>query len=331
VTTQPKYHDGVRLPRPVSVVLYPTRTVVRRLAWASLASQIGIVVTGGAVRLTSSGLGCPAFPGCTDDSLVTTPELGIHGFVEFGNRLLTFVLSAIAVLTLVAVHRLQPARRSLRVLGWILMLGIPAQALIGGWTVLTDLNPWIVMLHFMCSAVLIAVATTLVRRVDEPVGAVRAASSLWVTRLAMVVWVLAFATLYVGTVVTGSGPHAGDPDSPRTGLDVGAMAQLHADLVFLLIGTTIGLYVAARAAGAPPRTVRAAGVLLGVEFAQAGIGFAQYFTGLPVLLVGFHMLGAALIAAAATDAVLATRVRAEVPVPMQAVPQQPATTPPHVS
>jgi heme a synthase len=99
----------------------------------------------------------------------------------------------------------------------------------------------------------------------------------------------------------------------------------------LLIGTTIGLYVAARAAGAPPRTVRAAGVLLGVEFAQAGIGFAQYFTGLPVLLVGFHMLGAALIAAAATDAVLATRVRAEVPVPMQAVTQQPAITPPHVS
>jgi heme a synthase len=303
----------------VGLVLYPSRTVLRRLAWASLASQIGIIVTGGAVRLTGSGLGCPEFPRCTEDSLVNTPELGIHGFVEFGNRLLTFVLSGIALLTLIAAYRYRPVRHSLRRLAWVLMVGIPAQALIGGWTVVTDLNPWVVMLHFMCSAVLIAVATVLARRVDEPDGPVQPVSSVWLTRLAIGVWVIAFGTLYVGTVVTGSGPHAGDPASPRTGLDVGAMAQLHADLVFLLIGTTVGLYVAARAAGAPTRTVRAAGVLLGVQLAQAAIGFTQYFTGVPVLLVGFHMLGAALIAAAATDAVLATRIRTgviEAPAPV---------------
>ena len=149
----------------------------------------------------------------------------------------------------------------------------------------------------------------LVRRVGEPDGPVQPVSSVWLTRLAIAVWGIAFATLYAGTVVTGSGPHAGDPAAPRTGLDVEAMAHLHTDLVFLLIGSTIGLYVAARAVGAPQRTVRAAALLLGVQLGQAAIGFTQYFTGVPVLLVGLHMLGAALIAATATDAVLATRIR----------------------
>jgi len=294
----------------VAAVWQPSRTSLRVLAWASLASQIGIIVTGGAVRLTASGLGCPAFPGCTDESLTNTPELGVHGYIEFGNRTLTFVLGAIALLTLVATYRLRPARGSLRRLAWTLLLGIPAQAVIGGITVLTDLNPWVVMLHFMVSAGLVVVATVLVRRVDEPDGPAHPVASVWLTRLAVLVWAVAVVTLYLGTVVTGSGPHAGDPDSPRTGLDVGAVAQLHADLVFLLVGTTVGLYAAARAAGAPARTVRAAAVLLGVELAQGMVGFAQYFNGVPVVLVGLHMLGAALIAAAATDAVLATLVRA---------------------
>ena len=183
----------------VAAVWQPSRSSLRMLAWASLVSQIGIIVTGGAVRLTASGLGCPAFPGCTDESLTNTPELGIHGYIEFGNRTLTFVLGAIALLTLVATYRLRPARGSLRRLAWALMLGIPAQAVIGGITVETDLNPWVVMLHFMVSAGLVAVATVLVRRVDEPDGPAHPVGSVWLTRLAVLVFALAFATLYLGT------------------------------------------------------------------------------------------------------------------------------------
>lgn len=294
----------------------PNRVTVVALAWASLASQIAIIVTGGAVRLTGSGLGCPTFPGCTEDSLTNTAELGVHGWVEFVNRTLTFVLVAVALATLVAVHRSAGGRGGLRRLALVLFLGIPAQALIGGITVLTALNPWVVMLHFMCSALLVAVAVVLLRRVQaDPTGAlapprVPDGPRVWLTRLAGLVWVVAIATLYVGTVVTGSGPHAGDPDARRTGLDLEAVAQLHTDLVLLLVGLSVGLYAAARAAAAPRRTVHAAAVLLGVELAQGAVGVAQYVTDLPVLLVGIHMLGAALLAAAVTDAYLATRVPA---------------------
>ncbi|HSK27736.1 MAG TPA: COX15/CtaA family protein [Jiangellales bacterium] len=293
-----------RLPEP------STRTL-RRLAVASLVSQVGIVLTGGAVRLTGSGLGCPTFPRCTEDSLVNTPEYGWHGYVEFGNRLLTFVLGAIALATLLAVLRTlrgSRPRRDLVPLATVLLLGIPAQALIGGVTVLTQLNPWVVMLHFMCSAVLIGLATALVRRVDEPaIGPAVAVGSPWLRRLSGVVLVVAYLTVYAGTVVTGTGPHAGDPDSPRTGLDLEAVTQVHADLVFLLLGTTVGLLFAARALGSPGRTARAAGVLLGVELAQGLIGYTQVFLGVPVLLVGLHMLGASLLVVAAVDAWLATR------------------------
>jgi cytochrome c oxidase assembly protein subunit 15 len=290
----------------------PSRAV-RRLAVASLVSQVGIVVTGGAVRLTGSGLGCPTFPRCTEDSLVNTPEYGVHGFIEFGNRLLTFVLAAIALATLVAVVRSRPRRRDLVVPAVVLLLGIPVQALIGGVTVLTQLNPWVVMLHFVASAALIGVATVLVRRTREPAGPVRpvggGSAGTWLRRLAALVVAVTYVVVYLGTVVTGSGPHAGDDAAPRTGLDVEAVSQLHVDAVFLLLGLTVGMWFAARAAGSPGRVARVAAVLLAVQLAQGVVGFAQYFSGLPVLLVGLHMLGACLLVVAAVWLLLATRER----------------------
>jgi cytochrome c oxidase assembly protein subunit 15 len=289
----------------------PTDPTVRRLAVASLVSQIGIVVTGGAVRLTGSGLGCPTVPRCTDESLVPTAELGIHGVIEFANRLLTFVLAAIAAAMLLAIWRTmrstQP-RRDLLVPAVVLLLGIPAQALIGMATVRTLLNPWVVMLHFMCSAALIAVAVILLRRAQRPAGSTPVTiGSPWLHRLAITSLVAGFVAVYLGTVVTGSGPHAGDRESPRTGLELESVAQLHVDAVCLLLGLSVGLYFAARAVGSPGRAARAAAILIGVEIGQAAVGVVQYALDLPVLLVGLHLLGAALLVAAVVDAWFAAR------------------------
>ena len=289
----------------------PTDRTLRLLAAASLVSQIGIVVTGGAVRLTGSGLGCPEVPRCTDDSLIPTPEMGVHGLIEFGNRLLTFVLVTIAAATLIAVLRTlrsDSPRRDLVVPAVVLMLGVPVQAMIGMATVWSTLNPWVVMLHFMCSAALIAVATILVRRAQRPAGTEPAEiGSPWLRRLASATLVIAFATVYLGTVVTGTGPHAGDREAPRTGLELESVAQLHVHAVCLLLGLSVGLYFAARAVGSPGRAALAAAILIGVELGQGLVGVVQYVLDLPVLLVGLHMLGAALLVAAAVDAWFASR------------------------
>lgn len=297
----------------------PSERTIRGLAVASLASQIGIIVTGGAVRLTESGLGCPEWPNCTDDSLTATPEMGINGAVEFGNRLLTIVLGVIAALTLLAIWRTlrtNRPRRDMLAPAVVLIVGIPAQAVIGGISVWTDLNPWVVMLHFMCSAALVGVATVLVRRAQRPEGRrPDPIGSPWLSRLALATMAAAYLTVYLGTIVTGSGPHAGDADSPRTGFDVAAVAQLHVHGVTLLIGLTIGLYLAARAAGSPGRLARAALVLVGLELAQGVVGIVQYALEVPELLVGLHMLLAALLVVAAVDAWLASRWQ---PVPVVA-------------
>lgn len=284
---------------------------IRPLAWATLVANTLLVVTGGAVRLTGSGLGCPTWPRCTEESFTPHGALDLHSAIEFGNRMLTFVLSAIAIATFVAAW--QTGRRDLRLLALLLGLGIPAQAVIGGITVLTDLNPWVVSFHLLCSLAIIGLAVLFLRRLDGPAPpAVRRGP---VTGLAWLTFGAAWVVLYVGTVVTGSGPHAGDIDSERNGLDPVQISQLHADAVFLLLGLSIGLLLALRAVGAPAEAVRAAVVLLTVELAQGAIGFVQYFTDLPVVLVGLHMLGAALVSAAVTWVVLATREAADPPAP----------------
>ena len=268
--------------------------VVARVALANAIANGIIVVTGGAVRLTGSGLGCPTWPRCTGKSLVPTQELAVHGLIEFTNRTLTFVLTIAAVAVLVAVFR--SSRRDLRPLALVSFLGIPAQALLGGVTVLTGLNPWVVALHFLLSMVLVGVATTLWLRSREP-GVGHALVNRGFALLVAGVAAAVGAVLVVGTVVTGSGPHSGDPKAGRTGLDPLQISQLHADLVFLLVGLTAALLVALYATDAPGRLRRAVRDLLIVELAQGVVGFVQYFTKLPIALVLVHMAGAVLIAA----------------------------------
>ncbi|MGZ6745644.1 MAG: COX15/CtaA family protein [Nocardioides sp.] len=268
---------------------------IRPLGWATLVANCVLVVTGGAVRLTSSGLGCPTWPRCHDGSFTPHGAYSVHSAIEFGNRMLTFVLVAVAVATLVSAW--QTGRRDLRRLAVVLALGIPAQAVIGGITVLTDLNPWVVSFHLLCSMANIGLAVVFLRRIDHPEPA-RATGP--VVGLAWATFAAAWLVLYVGTVVTGSGPHAGDAKAPRNGLSPLQLSQLHADVVFLLVGLTAGLLFALVATGAAAEARTAVTVLLGLEVAQGAIGFVQYFTSLPIVLVGFHMLGAALISASVT-------------------------------
>ncbi|GIJ27668.1 cytochrome b561 [Micromonospora qiuiae] len=270
-------------------------TLLRRLAFANIVANAVIVVTGGAVRLTASGLGCPTWPRCTDESYVATDEMGVHGAIEFGNRLLTFVLVLIAGATLLAALAHRPRRRGVVPLALGVVVGIIAQAVIGGITVRTQLHPSIVGIHFVVSMLLLLVAYALWRRTGEPDGP---KTPLVPPALQALTWstvVVSAAVIVAGVAVTGSGPHAGDADAIRNGLDPQAISQIHADLVFLLVGLTVGLWLALHAAGAPASAVRAARTLFLVELAQGVIGFVQYFTNLPVLLVGAHMLGSCLV------------------------------------
>lgn len=280
------------------------------LAWASLVANIGIVLTGGIVRLTGSGLGCPTWPRCTDESFVPHGELGVHGVIEFGNRLLTFVVAAVAILTFLAAWR--HGRRELLLLALVIGLGVPAQAVIGGITVLTDLNPWIVALHLLVSLAMVSAAVLLIRWVLDGPGPRAGVVHRGFRALAWAIFAAGWGVLYIGTIVTGSGPHAGDADAPRNGLDPRAWSQFHVDLVFLMLGLTIAAVILLHVLHAPARVRRPAYALLGVEFAQGVVGFAQYYLGLPIALVALHLLGAALTAAAITWLVVAMRAPAEV-------------------
>jgi cytochrome c oxidase assembly protein subunit 15 len=284
----------------------PSVRTVRRLALASVVANAAIVVTGGAVRLTSSGLGCPTWPRCTSGSYTPTSEYAVHGVIEFTNRLLTFALTAVVAATLIAVVRQRPRRTSLVRLATLLVVGIPAQAVLGGITVLTGLNPWTVMAHFLLSMVLVATAVVLHGRTGEGDGPPRDAVPLLLRQLSYGVLATVAVTLAIGTVVTGSGPHSGDPKAGRTGFNPASVSQLHADLVMLLVGLSVALWVALRAVRAPSR---AAGLLVLVEVGQAAIGWTQYFTHLPVVLVGAHLAGACLVLIAATQVVLSLRER----------------------
>jgi cytochrome c oxidase assembly protein subunit 15 len=269
---------------------------LRRAAWATLVANILIIVTGGAVRLTGSGLGCPTWPRCTDSSFVPHGDIGPHQLVEFGNRTLTPLLVVIAVATFVAAR--QDARRlgrpDLLRASVLIALGILAQAVLGGISVRTHLNPWVVSLHLVISLAIVSVAVLLVHRLDHP-PAPRTTGV--VPALAWTTYAVTWAVLCAGTVVSGSGPHAGDATSTRNGFDPLQMSQFHADLVFLLIGLTVGLWFALRATAGDTRTVLA---LAAVEVLQAVVGFVQYFAGLPVGVVILHMLGAGLVMAAAS-------------------------------
>lgn len=268
---------------------------LRRLSWATLVVNIGIVITGGVVRLTGSGLGCPDWPTCTDDSLTPHSASGHHALIEFGNRTLTFVLVAVAIATLVSAW---PRKGIVRNLAIAIAIGIPLQAVIGGISVLTDLNPWIVSLHLVASMVIVALAVWLIDRVYQPVR--RPLPTFALRWIPVAIFVAGWVVLYAGTVVTGAGPHAGDADAPRNGLSPRGMSQLHTDFVMVLVGLTLAWLVVVFAVGAADRSREAALTLLGVEVVQGAIGFIQYFTGLPTGVVILHLFGAALLAAAMT-------------------------------
>ena len=277
----------------------PTDTSVERWAWAAVVANTVIILTGGLVRLTGSGLGYPTWPKCTDESFVPHRELGLHGVIEFGNRMLTYVLIAVVVATFVAVWRWSRTNRDLRRLAALIALGVPFQGVIGGITVLTDLNPWIVSLHLLLSLALVAASVLLVVRV-------RGATSLGVSprarRLVVGTYVVLWAVVYLGTVVTGSGPHAGDDEAPRNMLDPQVMSHVHAVAVYVLVALTIGCCLLLR--GTP--LLRLAVGLLVAELAQGTIGFVQYFTDLPIALVAVHLVGAAVLVAVATRLLVET-------------------------
>ena len=293
------------------------RTTPAILTWtcfASFVANIGIIVTGGAVRLTDSGLGCPTWPTCTDGSLVPTSRLGAYGVVEFTNRMLTFAVSVAVGAAIIACMRWHPRRAVLNKLAWTLFFGVVAQAVIGGISVRTHLAPIWVSLHMLVSLGMVALSYVLWVRSREPHDAEPTPTVQPILRrLGYVLTAGVAALLIAGTIVTGSGPHsgakAGDPGNKRFPLSPANATQLHADLVFLVVGLTVALWFALKATGAAPRVPATVRDLFLLLMAQGVIGYAQYFTHLPVLLVGIHMLGAAVVWAATWRVLLAMRER----------------------
>ncbi|GAA2859273.1 heme A synthase [Pseudonocardia halophobica] len=285
---------------------------MRRLAILSLIGQAGIMVTGAVVRVTGSGLGCPTWPNCFPGSLVPEPHPEIAPltqWVEFGNRLLSVFLVVVAGLTFLAALNTRPRRRRLTWLALAMPLGVVAQAVIGGFTVLAGLVWWSVMPHFLASTILVWLAVELV---DEATGGgpVTRTVPRPVRMLTVVSSVVLGALLVAGTLVTAAGPHAGDAATPRLDIGVPALAQLHADLLFAYLGLLVGLGFALWTAGADARLKRRYGVLVVVVLAQGALGGVQYALGVPEVLVALHVLGAALTTAAAAGVWAATSRRA---------------------
>jgi cytochrome c oxidase assembly protein subunit 15 len=257
-----------------------------------LVFQTGIVLTGATVRITGSGLGCPTWPECTYGSY--TPVAGqaegaFHAWIEFGNRLLTFLLLFAAVAVLI--YAIRKARRDLIWRALLQVAGIFGQGVIGGITVLTDLNPLAVASHFILSIFLIAGAVSIVARGRSPLISIRPTETK-VKILAHAQVLLTFVVIVIGTLVTGSGPHAGDLEAPRLKLDERAISWLHADAVIALLGVSLALLVLSEIS---PETKRRIKIFFAVTLVQGIIGYIQYVTGLPELLVIFHVLGSTLV------------------------------------
>ena len=269
--------------------MFATRalTPVARLL---LALQALLVLTGGAVRVTGSGLGCPTWPECTADSY--TPVKGqaegaFHAWIEFGNRLLTFLLffAAVAIVILV----LKTKRRDLRLLALSQVGGIFGQAIVGGITVLTKLNPFAVASHFILSILLIAAAHSLLvrsysSRIDEPHR----------VKFIQIHTLLTFIVIAAGTLVTGAGPHAGDSETPRLNIAITTVTAIHGYLVIALIALTIiGIYK--KFNGYSHDVQRRLIIFLAIALAQGVVGYAQYLLGVPEVLVIIHLLGSSLL------------------------------------
>lgn len=302
---------------------------LRAVFIANLVAQTGIVVTGALVRLTGSGLGCPTWPQCATGSYVptATQAQAWHKYVEFGNRTLTFILAILAIAAIVGAfmwsRRLKAAsgqgRGVIVALAAVPLLGTFAQAILGGITVLTGLNPISVSSHFLVSTIIIALCVLLVVRSaeagDEPVHVLVKPPIRTMSRALVGV---ALVVLTLGTMVTGSGPHSGDADvDSRLPFDPRSISWLHADLVLLFVGLTVAMILALSVTDSPARARRRFWLVLGVALAQGLIGYVQYFTGLPWLVVLLHVAGACVLWICVVFAHLALRLRGPLPTPEQ--------------
>ncbi len=290
----------------VTSFLLPTTIArwVRAMAWLSLVVNIGIVGTGGLVRLTGSGMGCETWPYCTADSLVPTPELGIHGLIEFGNRTLTGVLVVVAALTFLSVLRLQPKRRELVAISFAIGIGIIVQAVVGGITVWLHLHPAIVGLHYLISAALVALAAVLVVRVYATPGPRRRAVAPGYAMLAHLTSAAVLVTVVVGILLTGAGPHAGDDAAARNGLDPVFWQHVHSWPAYVTLGLTILLLIGAFRTPPALRLRLWVSLLLATELVQMGVGLWQARSGLPIALVNIHMVLAVVLVAVMTAVVM---------------------------
>lgn len=335
---------------------------LRVFAWLSFLAEVLIIGTGGAVRLTGSGLGCPTWPRCTADSIVPTPEMGIHGVIEFGNRTLTGLVGILALAVVIGIIvrtggrralpptlwfalggilgagaavalgialdipagplangtllvaviaaavrsvRTTPTRRDLVVLAWLVLIGVVAQALVGGITVLTGLNPFIVGFHYVVSVGLVCITAAFLVRMNRPdlprVSAV-APWLRWTARGAVAALVV---TIVFGILTTGAGPHSGDPNAGRSGFDAELLEHIHAWPSYVLFALTVAFVIGAwRQRDRTPLLAGWSITLLVAELVQIAVGLFQARNGLPILAVGIHMVLAALTAAAMTAVVL---------------------------
>ncbi|MFD4414015.1 heme A synthase [Streptomyces sp. NPDC058251] len=288
----------------------PTPRTVRRAALAALVMAVVIVVTGGAVRLTGSGLGCPTWPKCTDDSLTTTGAMGIHGVIEFSNRMLTYVLCAAVGWAIIAARSQKPWRRGLTRLGWVQFWIVMSNAILGGIVVLVGLNPYTVAAHFLLSTALITVAALMWQRTREGDAPPRPLVGTSVQQLVWFLVVAAVLLIAAGTVVTGAGPHAGDSSEVnRIPISWETVAKLHAVLAWIVVTLTFALWFVLKAVDAPKGPLHRTRDLFLVLLSQGVIGYVQYFTDLPEILVGLHMLGSCLVWIAVLRVLLALRER----------------------
>ncbi|WP_373696109.1 COX15/CtaA family protein [Actinomycetospora aurantiaca] len=278
---------------------------MRALAVAAVVGQGGIAVTGAAVRVTGSGLGCPTWPQCFPGSMVPVahPEISaLHQWIEFGNRLLGIALVLVTGACVIAALFVRPRRRRLLWLACTMPLGVVAQAVIGGITVLTGLAWYTVAPHFIVSVPLVWLAVLLARdawALEEPSETRETAVPRAVRGLVGVSAAVLFALVVVGTLVTAAGPHAGDPTTPRlTAFSVADLAMAHAHLLFGFLGLLVGLGFLLHAVAAPRSVLVRFRVLVVVTLAQGLLGGIQYAIGVPEVLVALHVLGSMLVVAA---------------------------------
>ncbi|MFC4030457.1 heme A synthase [Streptomyces polygonati] len=307
----PKLTDIARSPLALIAARWtPAPVTVRRATLSALVMSVVIVVTGGAVRLTGSGLGCPTAPRCVGDSWVPTEAMGVHGVIEFTNRMLTYVLCAAVGWAIIAVRSQKPYRRTLTRLGWAQFWVVVANAVLGAFTVLTGLNPYTVCVHFLLAFGLIVIAVLMWQRTAEGDASPRPLVGKPVRQLGGVLAGATMALIAVGTVVTGAGPHAGDSsDVHRIPVDWKSVAQLHADLAWVVVALTVALWFVLRAVDGPIGPRHRTRELFLVLMSQGIIGYVQYFTHLPEAVVGLHMFGACLVWVATLRVLLSFRER----------------------